>query len=75
MPWTVPVNQRKYIIITRLATSDCPSDCGWNAVVMCSLVPMSRMSSHQNVEVKMGSWSDTMDCGTPCRRTISAKKA
>jgi hypothetical protein len=42
---------------------------------MCSLVPMSRMSSRQNVEVNTGSRSDTMDCGTPWRRTMSAKKA
>ncbi|KAF0904666.1 hypothetical protein E2562_036035 [Oryza meyeriana var. granulata] len=42
---------------------------------MCSLVPMSLISSRQNVEVKTGSRSDTIDCGTPWRRTMSAKKA
>jgi hypothetical protein len=35
------------------------------AVVMCNLVPTKRMSSRQNVDVKIGSRSDTMDCGTP----------
>jgi hypothetical protein len=39
------------------------------------LSAMSRMSSHQNVEVKIGSRSDTMDCGMPWRRTMSVKKA
>ena len=61
--------------MARLAASDCPSDWGWKAVVMCSLVPIRRMSSCQNVEVKTGSRSDTMDWGTPCRRTMSAKNA
>lgn len=42
-----------------------PIRCGWNAVVMWSFVPVSRMSSRQNVEVKTGSRSDTMDWGTP----------
>jgi hypothetical protein len=69
------VKQRKYMVMTRLAASVCPSDWGWNAVVMCSFAPMRRINSFQNVEVNTGSRSDTMDCGIPCRRTISAKKA
>ena len=55
------MRQRKYMIITRLAASGWPSDCGWKVVVICSLVPIKRMSSRQNVEVKTGSRSDTMD--------------
>jgi len=62
-------------MMTRLAASVWPSDCGWKAEDMCSLVPMSRIGSRQNVEVNTGSRSDTMDCGTPWRRTMSAKKA
>jgi len=42
---------------------------------MCNLVPMSRISSFQNVEVNTGSRSDTMDCGIPWRRTMSVKNA
>ena len=62
-------------MMTRLAASDCPSDWGWKAVVMCSLVPIRRISSRQNIDVKTGSLSDTMDWGTPCSRTMSVKKA
>ncbi|KAG8088707.1 hypothetical protein GUJ93_ZPchr0010g7698 [Zizania palustris] len=35
----------------------------------------TRISSFQKVEVNTGSRSDTMDCGIPCRRTMSVKKA
>lgn len=62
-------------MMTLFAASVCPSDWGWNADVMCSLVPASRMSSHQKADVKMGSRSKTMDCETSWRRTISAKNA
>jgi hypothetical protein len=41
---------------------------------MWSLVPISRMSSRQNLEVNTASRSETVDYGTPCKRTISAKK-
>ena len=44
-------------------------------MVMWSLVPIRRMSLRQNLDVKTGSRSDTIDCGTPCRRTMSAKNA
>jgi hypothetical protein len=70
-----PVKQRRYMTITRLAASVWPSDCGWKADVMCSLVPNRRISSFQNVEVNTGSRLDTMDCGTPWRRTMSVKNA
>ncbi|KAF0933291.1 hypothetical protein E2562_017077 [Oryza meyeriana var. granulata] len=36
---------------------------------------MSRISSRQNVDVNTVSRSETMDCGTPWRRTMSLKKA
>jgi hypothetical protein len=42
---------------------------------MCSFVPTKRISSRQNVDVKTGSRSDTIDCGTPWRRTMSEKNA
>ena len=61
--------------MTQLAASDWPSDCGWNVVVMCSLAPMRRISSRQNMEVNTGSQSKTMDCGIPWRRTMSVKNA
>lgn len=52
-------------MITRLAASICPSDTGWNEVVMCSLAPDKRISSRQKVDMKTGSRSDdTIDCGT-----------
>jgi hypothetical protein len=47
--------------MTLLAASVCPSDCGWKVDVMCSLGPVSRISSRQNVEVNTESRSDTMD--------------
>jgi hypothetical protein len=58
-------------MMTRLAASD----WGWKAVVMCNLMPTKRMSLRQNFEAKTGSWSDTMDWGTPWRQTMSVKKA
>ena len=42
---------------------------------MCSLVPISLMSSRQNSEVNTGSRSETTDCGMPWRRTMSVKNA
>jgi hypothetical protein len=61
--------------MTLLAASVWPSVCGWKADDMYNFVPVSRMSSCQNAEVKTGSRSETMDCGTPWRRTTSVKKA
>lgn len=52
-------------MMTWFASSDWPSDCGWKAVVMWSLVPTKRISSCKNVDVKKGSWSNIRDCGTP----------
>ena len=62
-------------MMTRFAASVWPSDYGWNAVDMWSLVPIKRMSFRQNADVKTGSRSETSDYGTPCRRTMSVKKA
>jgi hypothetical protein len=39
-----PVKHRRYMMMTLLADSDCPSDCGWKAVVIYSLVPLKRIS-------------------------------
>lgn len=47
-----PMRQSRYMMMTWLATSDWPLDWGWNITVMCSLVPISRISSRQNLEVK-----------------------
>lgn len=69
------MKQRKYMPMTRLAASVWPSDCGWNAEDMCCLMPVKRISSLQKVDVKMGSWSETIDWGTPWRRTMSEKNA
>ena len=44
-------------------------------MVICSLVPMSRISSHQNAEVKMGSRLEISDWGTLWSRTMSVKNA
>ena len=38
-------------------------------------MPNKDMSSPQNAEVNTGSRSDTIDCGTPLRRTMSVKNA
>jgi len=70
-----PVKQRRYMMMTRFAASVWPSDYGWNAVDMWSLVPIKRMSSCQNADVKTGLRSETSDYGTPCKRTMSVKKA
>jgi hypothetical protein len=61
-------------MMTRLADSDCPSDWGWKAVVIWSLVPLKRISSRQKLEVNTVSRSEMMDCGMPCSRTTSAKE-
>ena len=47
--------------MTLLAASVWPSDCGWKADVMCSLVPVRRINSFQNAEVNTESRSETMD--------------
>ena len=54
------------IIILRIwpiewfARSVVPSIWGWNAVDMGSLVPMSLCSSHQNMDMNLVSWSNTI---------------
>jgi hypothetical protein len=54
------------MMMTLLADSDCPSNCGWKVIVICSLVPLKRISSPQKLEVNTESRSETMDCGMPC---------
>uniref|UniRef100_I1QNX0 Uncharacterized protein n=1 Tax=Oryza glaberrima TaxID=4538 RepID=I1QNX0_ORYGL len=58
-----------------LAASDCPSDWGWNAELRCNLVPVAAKSAVQNAEGNTVSRSETMDVGTPWRRTMSVKNA
>lgn len=67
--------QRRYMTMTLLAASVWPSDCGWNAVVICSLIPVRRISSFQKMEVKTGSRSEMMDWGIPCSLTMPEKNA
>lgn len=47
--------------MTLLAASVWPSNLGWKAIVMHSLLPVSYMSSFQNREVNTGSLSKNMD--------------
>jgi hypothetical protein len=42
---------------------------------MLRSVPSKRIISCQNLAVNLGSRSDTIDSGTPCRRTILSKYA
>jgi len=69
------VTQRKYMTITLLTTSDWPSVCGWNAVLMRSLTPAILKRSRQTWPVNTGSLSLTMEDGKPCSRTMPSKKA
>src|ERR1700676_2470629 len=62
---------RRICPIERLARSEAPSVCGWNAVDINNLVPNILCVSLQNLEVNLGSRSDTIDSGSPCSRTIS----
>jgi hypothetical protein len=70
-----PVTQRRYIAITLFTTSDCPSVCGWNVVLMRSFIPAMLKRSRQTLTVNTGSRSLTMDDGNLCRCTMPSKKA
>jgi hypothetical protein len=61
--------------ITLFTASGWPSDWGWNAEDRWSLTSVIVNSSVQNLLVKMGSRSLTMELGIPCSRTMSLKKA
>ena len=61
--------------MTLLAASVYPSNCGWNAEVMWSLMPMRRMSTRQNAEVKMGSTTVKMTNLPPTRGSASMKSS
>ena len=57
--------QQRYMVMTRLTASDCPSDCGWKAELMCKRVPAAANKAFQKPEVKTTSLSETMDVGNP----------
>jgi hypothetical protein len=59
----------------RLVTSDWPSVYGWNAVLIHNLTPERVNSSFQNVLVKTGSRSLTMEHGMPWSLTMLSKNA
>jgi hypothetical protein len=61
------------MLMALLTASVCPSVWGWNAELMSSVDPEARNNPRQNVEVKTGSRSETIETGIPWRRTISAK--
>ena len=65
----------RYIAMTLLATSDWPSDWGWNAELICSFVPVALNSTCQNAEVNTRSRSETIEVGIPCRRKTLPKNA
>ena len=48
-----------------------PSVCGWKTLLKSRRVPNAFWSLRQKANVKCGSWSDTIDIGTPCNLTIS----
>lgn len=39
---------------------------GWEAIFKFNLVPKTRCILGHSLEVNLGSWSDTIDIGTPC---------
>jgi ABC-type transport system involved in cytochrome c biogenesis permease subunit len=59
------MRHRRYIVMILFAASNWPSDWGWNADEMCSLMPDSVKSSIQNLLMNMGSRSLTMDSDMP----------
>ena len=61
--------------IEQFAYSVVPSVCGWNAVDMSSLVPMSLCSSCLNMDMNLVSQSDTIDSGTPWSLTTSLRNS
>ena len=68
MTHALSISSKVWIVL-----SDCPSVCGWNAVLMYNFVPIAFCKYSQNLEVNLGSLSDTIDIGTPCSRTILFK--
>src|SRR6266481_6325987 len=73
--WSLRTMVRNTWLIERLARLVAPSVCGWNMVDIRSLVPISRCSSFQNLEVNFESLSDTIESGTPCSLIISFRKS
>lgn len=59
----------------RFVLSVCPSVCGWKAVDMDSLTPVSLNSVRQNLLVNFVSRSDMMAFGSPCSRNMLSKNS
>ena len=57
----------------RIVISVWPSVYGWKAVHIFNYVPSNRISSYQKRAVNLGSRSDTIDKGIPCKRTIVSR--
>src|SRR5947199_5170275 len=57
----------------RLAHSVWPSDWGWKAVDITSLVPMVRNRLCQNLLVNLASWSEMIEVGRPWSRKTWSK--
>ena len=65
---------RRYCSRVWLAHSVCPSVCGSKAVDKVSLVSMSLKSICQNLDVNLGSLSDTITRGRPWSQKTVLKK-
>ena len=61
--------------IEQFAHSVVQSVCGWNAVDMSSLVPMSLCNSCQNVDMNLVLWSNTIDSGALWSLTTSLRNS
>src|SRR6184192_4692499 len=59
----------------QLVHSVCPSVCGWNAVDIASLTPVSWNSVFQNRLVNFASRSEMMALGSPCSRKMWSKNS
>ena len=57
------MKHHRYMAMTLLATSNWPSDWGWKAEIICSLVPVALNSACQNAEVNTGSRSEMIEVG------------
>lgn len=71
--WSASTTVRSTAVIFLTPNSDIPSVCGWYAVDMSSLVPISLFNSCQNNEMNLESRSDTIDSGVPNNRMISLR--
>ena len=62
---------RKYSSTLLFTTSDCPSFCGWQIVLLFNWVPCKRKISFQKWLKNIRSLPDTMERGYPWRQTTS----